>query len=145
MAFNSHQFRDLVERTLQERNLYSESAVNLLLGTMAQESCFGSYLKQLGNGPALSIFQMEELTFDDLQNRFGKKFPWMKEWKFEEIEWDLKKAILMCRIKYYSIPGPLPPADNLRSLAAYWKKWYNTPLGAGTVQEFIDNYYKYGV
>jgi len=24
-----------------------------------------------------------------------------------------------------------------------WKKYYNTPLGAGTVEEFIENYKKY--
>ena len=34
----------------------------------------------------------------------------------------------------------LPDADNVAELAHYWKLYYNTPEGKGTVEEFIKNY-----
>lgn len=136
--------QDLVERTLKEINLYSPAAANLLLGTCAQESSFGTYIKQLGfdtGKGALGVFQMEHPTFDDLQRRYGDKFPVIKSFTFGQMEWDLKAQIIMARIKYYSCPGPIP--DDLNGQAKYYKKWYNTELGAATVEEYLTNYDKY--
>jgi hypothetical protein len=135
--FNKNQFKDLIERTLKEFDLYSEAAVNMLLGTAAQESKFATYLKQLGNGPALGIFQMERPTFDWLKNVYGNKYP---IGNFEELEFNLKQAILLCRLRYKVVPESLPAADDVEGLAAYWKKYYNTPLGKGTTAEFVNNY-----
>ena len=74
MAFNCLQFRDLITRVLKEVALYSPAAVNLLLGTAAQESGFGTYLRQV-KGPALSVFQIEEATFLDLRERMHPILP----------------------------------------------------------------------
>lgn len=141
--FERRQFRSLVRRTLQAESLWSKSAENLVLGTIAQESKFGTYLRQLGNGPARGIAQCEKVTFEDLKERYGSKFSWLAGREFEELEWDLRLAILVCRLKYLSIPRPLPPFDNLTWLANYWKKWYNTYLGAGKVKEFVESYQSY--
>lgn len=143
MAYDKAQFKDLIERTLKEIGLYSEGAVLLLLGTAAQESKFGSYLRQMGNGPARGAFQMERATFNDLVNRFHKRFPAISYFSFEQMEWDLRAAIIMARIKYFSIPAPLPGADDLKGRAAYWKQYYNTPLGSGTETEFIKSSKKF--
>jgi|WetSurSiteA1Bulk_404760.scaffolds.fasta_scaffold82008_1 hypothetical protein len=142
MSFYAPQFRSLVRRILSAYKVESESAVSLLLGTCAQESGFGTYLRQMGGGPARGVYQMEQLTFDDLKNRFGERFH-LNTWHFPEIEWDLEKATMMARIKYLSIPEKLPGPDDIPALARYWKKWYNTPLGVGTEEEFIFNYRKY--
>jgi hypothetical protein len=144
MAYKVTQLRALIERVLREINLYSEAAVNLLLGTAAQESAFGSYLRQV-SGPALGAFQMERLTFDDLVQRYGAVVPEIRTFRFEQLEWDLRASIIMARVKYWSIPRPLPPADNVRALADYWKQFYNTPKGAGTVDEFIGAWKKWVV
>lgn len=144
--YNKTQFESLITRVLT--NNFPESmqktiniATKLLLGTAAQESVFGTYLRQLGNGPALGAFQVEKITFNDLKQRFSKKFPCIEPLNFEQLEWDLRASIIVCRIKYYSCPGF--PTDSLESIARYWKKYYNTYLGAGTEQEFITNYNKY--
>ena len=50
--------------------LVSQEAENLLMGTAAQESALGEYIRQLGNGPALGIFQMEPETFDDIVRNY---------------------------------------------------------------------------
>ena len=47
-------------------------------------------------------------------------------------------ACAMCRIHYQRVREPLPDADDLEGQAAYWKAHYNTPLGAGTVEHFIE-------
>ena len=50
MAFDKEQIRSLVYRTLKEYNLHSVVAVELVLGTMAQESRMGYYLRQVPVG-----------------------------------------------------------------------------------------------
>ena len=78
MSFNKTQIEDLVERVLKEVDLYSESAVNLILGTIAQESRFGTYLKQVGSGIAKGVIQEDApgtMKFHfgpQSQNVFGK-------------------------------------------------------------------------
>ena len=62
MSLNKNQFQNLIEKVLKEFGMYSESATNLLLGTAAQESRFGTYIKQI-NGPACGVFQIEPLTY----------------------------------------------------------------------------------
>ena len=46
----------------------------------------------------------------------------------------------MARAHYLRVPEPLPDAGDVEALAAYWKQHYNTPAGAGSEAEFIDNY-----
>lgn len=143
MAYDRKQFKGLITRTLKEINLFSSSAVNLLLGTAAVESRFGSFLRQQGSGPALGAFQIEPATFSWLQSKYAKRFPYIKDKKAEELEWDLKLSIIIARLRYLVVPYPLPPSDDLPSLAAYWKTHYNTFLGAGTTEHFIKAYNYY--
>lgn len=59
---NGKQFRiEIVRPALVTIDLYSDAAENLVMGTAAQESHL-DYVKQSGNGPALSLFQMEPAT-----------------------------------------------------------------------------------
>jgi hypothetical protein len=60
---------------------------------------------------------------------------------FEQLEWDLQASIIMARIKHFSCPGAIP--TDLTGQAAYWKKYYNTALGTGTIDEYLANYRKY--
>jgi hypothetical protein len=56
---------------------------------------------------------------------------------------NLHFAAAMCRIHYYRVPEALPEAGDISRQAEYWKAHYNTPLGAGTEQEYLTNWYKY--
>ena len=144
MSFDKNQFRDLIEHVLGDYpDLVSESAVQLLLGTAAQESGFGTYLRQLGGGPAIGVFQMEPKTFLWLREHYRHKYPEIAERLHGELEWDIRLGILMARLRYRIVPTPLPPAHHLGALAAYWKESYNTVHGAGTVEQFIANYRKF--
>ncbi len=133
-------------------DFYSESAVRLLLGTFAQESTTKggaiTYLKQKGGGPALGIYQMEPNTYMDIRSRYLKDRPVIRCYveRYDpygipvNILTDLALATIMARLKYYMVPEPLPKPDDITGLAQYWKKYYNTPEGAGTTNEFAHKY-----
>lgn len=143
--------KNLITETLTELDLYSDDARDLLLGTCAQESAFGKYRKQLGGGPALGIFQMEPNTFNDIVNNYLKYKPELRQKVLEvastndfraaELVNNDKLACAMARVHYLRVPKAIP--HGLEEQAAYYKQYYNTPLGAATVDEYIKNYHKY--
>ena len=56
---------------------------------------------------------------------------------------DLSYSVAMARLKYWRDPEPLPQAGDIEGLAHYWKDHYNSHLGKGTVEEFIENYQRF--
>ncbi len=148
MGLNPQQFRSLVIRpTLRRLDLWSEAAEELLLGTAIQESSL-HYLQQMGGGPAMGVWQMERATHDDLwanflngRTKLGLNVlgPYYKP-DVTRMVWDLSYACAMCRIHYLRCSDALPPAGDIAGQAAYWKRWYNTPLGKGTVEQYIDSW-----
>ena len=145
MSLDKTQFRSLIIKVLMavDADLYSEAALNLLMGTAAQESKFGEYIRQI-RGPALGVFQMEPATFDWLRDKYSLKYPAALQGRMaEELEWDLFLSILTARLRYRVVPEALPSSSNTLALALYWKKHYNTPAGAGTVEQFEKNYERY--
>ena len=48
---------------------------------------------------------------------------------------DPKLGAIICRLKWKLIPSPIPVG--LQAQARYWKVYYNTPSGAGTIDHFI--------
>ncbi|MDL2262466.1 hypothetical protein LJC11_03070 [Bacteroidales bacterium OttesenSCG-928-I21] len=147
---NKNQLRDLIKRVLRELDLYSKNAEDLLMGTAAQESHLGEYIRQI-KGPALGIFQMEPATFSDIENNYLRYKPDLKakikaianiqDFSAEQLEYNLALAICMCRVHYLRVKSPIP--SSLDGYARYWKEHYNTHKGRGTVEEFISNYKKY--
>lgn len=123
------------------------SVIPLLLGTCAVETNYGKYNRQI-LGPALSIYQIEPFTFYDIKDRrvsyfFKAGFNTIKL-KAEDMLDDLKLATLVCRLKYLDAPKPLPAnADDIDEIGAYWKQFYNTSKGKGSVDEFVTKYNKY--
>ncbi len=147
------QFRKVIIRpALEAIDLHSEAAEELLLGTAMQESRL-TYLKQLGDGPALGLFQMEPLTHDDIWDNFlvyreslGLKVSRLSDDLLDNPEimiWNLYYAAAMCRVHYFRVSAPLPDQGDIPAQAAYWKKYYNTPLGAGTEQEYLHSWDQY--
>jgi len=145
-----HLRAEVVRPVLTALDLHSGAAEDLLMGTCAQESQCGRYLRQLG-GPALGIFQMEPATHLDLWTNFlhfrpqladkvasfaGRKGP-----RPEEMVGNLNYAAAMCRIQYYRRPEAIP--GTLKDQAEMWKSAYNSALGKGTVEEYLANWKRY--
>ena len=55
-----------------------------------------------------------------------------------QMTWNLRYGAAMCRLKYYRSPKALPEAGDLEAQARYWKSIYNSELGAGTVEKYIE-------
>lgn len=143
------QFKDLVVLpALKAIGLYSPAAEELVLGTAIQESRL-KYLKQLGSGPALGLFQMEPNTYLDIWHNYlvYREELAMNVTKLahnlapEAMVTDLLFAAAMCRIHYLRVPEPLPEQGDYEAQAAYWKEHYNTMYGAGTEEEYLENWY----
>jgi hypothetical protein len=141
VSINAKQLRELIIRpTLINMDMWSQSAENLLMGTAAQESKLGHYIAQV-KGPALGIYQCEPATHEAVAK-------WAKErdlWPFLTVQsrrlvYDLEYATLICRLHYRSISEPLPDANDVNGLGSYWKRFYNSEKGKGTVVEFVKNY-----
>ncbi len=145
----------VVRPTLKKLRLHSHAAEQLVIGTIYQESR-AKYLKQLGNGPALGIIQMEPDTYHDIWDNYleykralANKVTELAS--IDSLEEDIRPdasqlisnlafAVAMCRVHYLRKKPPLPAAGDISGLAHYWKDHYNTHLGAGTVDEFQENF-----
>lgn len=149
------QLRDLITRVLKEVNLYTESAVELLMLTASVESKLGYYVKQMGGGPARGIFQMEPTTYNDILDNFVHYKPQLQHivvrnvdnenlgYGSKDLEWNIYHAIVMARLHYLRVKAPLPNKNDLRGMASYWKKHYNTYAGKGTVEKAVKAYKRY--
>ena len=144
--------RYVIKPALTLLDMASPSAEALLLGTAAQESHCGRYLHQLGNGPALGIFQMEPTTYHDIWENYIAYRPEIKRrleaiWPVrpepEEMVFNLLFAAIMCRLHYRRVSEPLPQTEDLSGLSNYWKTYFNSPLGRGTTSEFITNWHRF--
>ncbi len=154
MSMDFKFLNNLTRDTIKKLDMYSDSAQQLMLGTFAVESDFGTHLHQLNGGPALGIGQMEPRTFHSLidnylhyRNALFDKIMYICRFDHKPNSIDLVTntsfAICMTRIKYWKIKEQLPESHDVQGLASYWKRYYNTPAGLGTEEKFIEKYYKY--
>ena len=154
LSIKANQLRELITEVLTEMGLYSDSARELLMLTAAQESQCGNYIEQI-RGPAKGIFQMEPATEKDIWINFlaFKQDLAAEVGKFDitpalddlDLEANLAYQIAIARIHYLRDSNPIPPAENIEHLAAYYKRVWNTYKGKATVQEAIDNYHRYAL
>lgn len=145
----------IIKPSLVFLDLYSKEAENLILGTMAVESKLGLYLHQV-NGLALGICQMEPNTHNDIWHHYlamNSKQKLMKKillyFNFktrpcaELMLYNLRYAVVMCRLHYLRVSESLPLRDDIHGMAEYWKQHYNTPLGKGSIEDFVNSYTTY--
>lgn len=120
---------------------------DLLVATCAQESAMGAYLHQTGRGPAVSIYQFEPTTLEDLLKNYAssKRFaPLVAAVRVpavaaeDEIMWNLRFATVCARLNYYRVKEPLPTVVSFDTLWHYYKQYWNTEAGAATPATFRD-------
>lgn len=161
-ALSVRQFRlHVVRPTLHALELWSPAAEALVIGTAVHESGGLKFIDQVTGpnddtlGPAYGFFQIERGTYEDLTKRF-LEIPKYHRYRnrlslFRSPEPDPLMQLAgnhffsaaVCRLIYYSKDPPLPDADDLPALAAYWKLHYNTPEGKGTESQWMKHYREY--
>jgi hypothetical protein len=144
-------------RALGDRCL-SPAAVNLLLGTCAQESGFGEFgLVQRPSGIALGLFQVEPATYYDVWNRAPADMkatareiiPASEAGKAQPdprlMVTNLMFAAVVARMKSWLARPALPAADDQTGLWNYYKVWWNSTKGAATRDQWDRNWIKYAM
>jgi len=143
MGLDLRQLTDNVIRpTLYRIGLSSPIATQLILGTAMVESR-AKYLRQLGNGPALGIYQMEPFTHDDIYQNVLAYNKSLEEritaltvsTTALEMTGNMFYATAMCRVQYYRFAEALPAFNDFEGMAKYHKKYYNTVAGATNIAE----------
>ena len=155
------QMRSLVADTCSKmgEKYASPEAVDLVLATGIVESRY-EYIRQMGDGPARSFWQVEPASAVDnlmhyLKHRkslMGKcaeaSMVDLKHWQnYDELVWaeilekNIAAGIIHCRLKYWRVPKRMP--NTLEGQAAYWKKYYNTEGGKGDPEHFIESVRKW--
>ena len=155
------QIRSLVEKTVSTMGdrFASEDAIDLLIATGIAESRY-EYIKQMGDGPARSFWQVEPATAIDNLAHYLKHRPKLmkkcaeasyvdiKHWQdFDEKKWaeilekNIAAGIVHARLKYWRVPKRLP--SSVEGKANYWKKYYNSEQGAGDPEHFVEVYKKW--
>lgn len=146
--------KNVIKPTLTALNLGGDAVEELLLGTAVQESLNFTYREQVGGGPAVSYYQMEPATHNDIWDNFLSYRETLAEKvtslltssnadKIEELKNNDKYATAMARIHYLRVAESIPKAGDIKAQANYWKKHYNTPLGKGLPSEYITKWNRY--
>lgn len=138
---------------------YAESVARLLAGTAAAESLL-RYRRQIGFSDtnirgAWGLWQTEQHAVADSVRYLRRRvdlnvaairfapnaaaallldpLPLM-----QLIKADDRVACLFARLHYLRVAESVP--DDLRGQAGYWKRYYNTRLGKGTIEGYMDKF-----
>ena len=113
-----------------------------------------------GNRGSLGVAQIDEIAFKEIQSRLkggkGRNKYTQKTIdrvqdalgvdpttiKYEDLA-DDKTNLIFARLYLMMRPDPIPKTPQDR--AKYWKKYYNTVLGKGTPQKYLDRLIDYGL
>ena len=141
---------------LQTMDMYSKDAFCMVMRTGMAETGF-RHLTQMGDGPALGFFQVEPKTIMDTMDNYVNYRPKIEECLCElgyadsevayRVTSNIALQVAFCRLKYRRDKKAIPPASDLEGQAKYWKRVYNTRLGKGTIEHFLEanKDYKIGV
>ena len=120
---------------------------DLLLGTAAQESQLGFHLIQMG-GPACGIYQIEPKTEASIWANYlayrpdlHKAISALRSSSGLDLVCNLAYQTAIARCVYFPVKEEIP--DTVEGQAGYWKAYYNTAKGKGTIDEYLANFYRY--
>lgn len=143
---------EIIRPILKDMNLWSQEAEDIMIGTAIHESDGLKRIRQYDGGPALSYFQMEPATLFDLYENFLKYRPeWMEKLNgyqapafslTENLTMNVAFAVAAARIQYFRVPESIPKTNE--GQAAYWKKYWNTNKGKGTVEKYLSDLKRFG-
>ena len=138
--------------SMLSKQLDTDDVIELLMLTAAHESRLGTYLHQWNGGPARGIFQIELATWSDIWNNYLKHRPTMyaavKDFESKapqdiDMKGNLALQIVMARVHYLRVPEAIPSKKNLYEMALYYKRYWNTYLGAATIKGAMESYKRY--
>ena len=138
----------VVQPVLEHLGMNSLAARRLMIGTALAES-HGKYIHQIGDGPALGLWQVEPSTHMDNYVSF-LEYPSRRDLyqKFVSLRGDFPKAhnqmignlsynCAHARLKYWRSPKKMPNENDYRAMAEYHKDIYNSSLGKADIENNV--------
>jgi hypothetical protein len=125
---------------------YSKTAHDLIMGTFAQESLMGTYLVQQ-SGPGIGLGMVTPglvagiiAQLSNAEQSILRSVAYNSDLtNTDQIITNLTYATMITRAWYWVVPAALP-GDTIAGLWAYYKTYYNTPLGAATETQWNTNW-----
>ncbi len=143
----------VIRPTLKTLGMWSAESEKLLVMTACHESGGFKYREQVG-GPALSYFQIEPATLDDVYGRYLSRRVDIraKVDLFRPEDMTALQALKECdafacaiaRIKYWMAPERLPAVTDDVGFAYYAKKYWNSELGKATPEKYLEDFKRWG-
>lgn len=129
------------------------NGVKLLVETCAAETLLGKAGDNTLYGAGAGVSQVDKGTFIWLQEKFMKRdisAEILEEFninlglvQYNELDFSPLLSLIFCRLRYMAVSAAIPATQSLR--ANYWKEHYNSSLGKGTPQEYLDRCHSSGV
>ncbi|WP_026804675.1 hypothetical protein [Aliarcobacter lanthieri] len=127
-----------------------ETAVEMIIETAVAETGLGK-IEDKTVGAGMGLTQFDKLPFEDIKRRNMKlREKILKELgvDLQLVEWEHLRyndflALLFTRLFYLLKGDPIP--KTIEERAAYWKLHYNTKLGKGTIEHYLEMNRRYGV
>jgi len=145
-----NEIKEIVEYALYGMDSYSDDALAMVVRTGMAESGYRA-LRGHGKGnPAIGFWQIEPNTLLDMMRNYINYRPkyrvLLEDLGMEFAGDDIQISVMsnmavqaaLCRLHYLRDKDPLPSWSDLEGQAKYWKRVYNTHLGRGTVEHFIE-------
>lgn len=120
--------------------------VALLVETASQETMLGGIKDPSRYTAGAGLCQCDPIGFKDVVARTPSSIKaclvaafdiYLDEVQYVELNHSPLLAMIFCRLHYKLVPEPIPLTVVGR--ASYWKKWYNSTLGAGKPEQYIAN------
>lgn len=155
LHFEAHFVRPALNQIAAfDERLASEPSVNLMMGTAAQESDLGFFLRQHPTGPGKGFWSVEDATHDDVWRylrrdsnaELARRVLALARHKTDrpphtELITNPLYSCAIVRIKYWMRPEPIPAT--LEGQADYWDWYYNCNDNHGTPEQYLDSYRKF--
>ena len=119
------------------------AAEQLLLETCAAETQLGHYRDPSPMGAGRGCCQIDPIGLLDIQRNSREHFKSVRDnfgyqialLQIDQVQTDPLLALVLCRLHYKRIPAAIPATRAER--AHYWKQYYNTSAGKGTVEHYL--------
>lgn len=129
----------------------NQSAALMLLETCAAETGCGDYRDPTPDGAGRGVGQTDADTFgwlktkfaqSDVAKRIDSRFGIrLSRVNHDDLDYNPLLSLIFVRLRYLVVPDAIP--STVEGRAAYWKQYYNTSAGKGTVEHYQNNVRKY--
>ena len=124
----------------------NDAVANQMIETACAETKCGTYPDVHPERLGVGLCQHDQIGLDDIQQEgeqrhfaiVEKEFGYeIRKIQLSDLANDPLLSLICCRLSYKRIPELIP--SDLFGRAKYWKEYYNTESGKGTIEHYIES------